>query len=439
METYSIIIILLAIAIGLSPVASKIKLPYPVLLLGAGIGVGFLPEFHSISVDPNVVFLIFLPPMLYDAAYNISFKDFRTNIHTISLLAIFLIFITTTGIAITVHYLVPNMSWSLAFVVGSILSPPDAIAASGVTKGLGLPHRTATILEGESLINDASALVAFRFAVAAVTGSSFVFWNAGLTFLITLGGGLLTGLATWFVFALIKKLVRRNNAVIVSLHLMLPFVTYLLAEELHVSGVIAVVTTGLIVSMNKNRFSGQINMQVKAIWDTAIFILGGLIFILIGVEFPHILKDIPSGSVKSLIICSVLIFLIALFIRILFVFWHRWSMKRRINIISKKISATSISEETNRIDKRINRFKEVKPLSVKECIVIGWSGMRGIVSLAAALSLPLVMDNGKAFPERNTIIFLSVVTVIAMLTIQGLGLPILLKLLKINNIDRKTS
>ncbi|MDR3273286.1 MAG: cation:proton antiporter, partial [Flavobacteriaceae bacterium] len=190
MEAYSIVIILLAVAIGLHPVAAKIKLPYPVLLLVTGVAVGFIPDFHPVPIHPEVVFLLFLPPMLYDAAYHISFKDFRRNLSTISLLAFTLVFVTTTGIAAAVHYCVPDMTWSLSFVVGAILSPPDAIAATSVTKGLGLPHRTTTVLEGESLINDASALVAFRFAVAAVAGSAFVPWKAGVLFLVALVGGL---------------------------------------------------------------------------------------------------------------------------------------------------------------------------------------------------------------------------------------------------------
>lgn len=173
MEAYTVVIILLAVAIGLSPVAAKVKFPYPVLLLIVGIGIGFIPGFHALSVHPEVVFLLFLPPLLYDAAYHIPFHDFKQNLQTISLLAFALVFITTAGIALAVHYCL-GWPWSLSFVVGAILSPPDAIAATNVTKGLGLPHRTNIVLEGESLINDASALVAFRFAVVAVAGSVFV-------------------------------------------------------------------------------------------------------------------------------------------------------------------------------------------------------------------------------------------------------------------------
>ncbi len=456
MESYTIVIFLLSIAIGLYPLASKFKIPYPVLLLTAGIAVGFIPGFHRVSINPDVVFLIFLPPMLYDAAYNISFKDFRRNINTISLLAISLIFITTIGIAVLAYFLIPGMSWPLAFVLGAILSPPDAIAASGVTKGLGLPHRTSTILEGESLVNDASALVAFRFAVAAVAGNAFVLWKAGIMFLISLAGGLLVGWIVWALFAFINKKFRLNSLVMVSLNLVVPFVTYLFAESIHVSGVIAVVTVGLIIAQHKDKLSEETRIQSKSIWDIAIFILGGLIFVLIGLEFPQVLKNIPQEQVLPLIGCAFLIFLVALVIRMVTMFWHKYDTDGKIKALGKRQQAFAVKNElilqrlkkkkghekkiqrcNKHFERKMERFKEMESLSIKDCIVIGWSGMRGIVSLAAALSLPLLMADGSAFPQRNTIIFLTVVTVIFMLMVQGLGLPLLIKFLKKKNPEQQ--
>ncbi len=457
MELYTIVIILLAIAIGVSPIASKIKLPYPILLLAVGIAVGFIPGFNGISINPEVVFLIFLPPMLYDAAYNIDYKEFRANLQTISALAISLIFVTVAGIAVVVYYCIPGMTWPLAFVLGAILSPPDAIAASGVTKGLNLPHRTNVVLEGESLVNDASALVALRFAVAAVAGGSFVLWEAGLMFIVSLLGGLLVGWVLWVVFIFTVRKQRFHENVTVSLNLLIPFVAYLVAEEFHVSGVMAVVTIGLFISGHKNKFSRQVRVQSKSIWDTTIFMLGGLIFILIGLEFPHILKEIPTDYIWPLISSALLIFLVALVVRVLFVFWNKASVDRRIRDMQKreaditeriqndermlalqqqntpkacrKIEAMQHNHE--RLLKRLQYLREYKPLSLKECVIIGWSGMRGIVSLAAAMSLPLVMENGMEFPHRGIIIALTVVTVVLMLLIQGLGLPLLIKWLKI--------
>ncbi|GAB6011767.1 Na+/H+ antiporter [Viscerimonas tarda] len=443
MELYSAVIILLAVAIGLSPVAAKMKLPYPVLLLAAGIVVGFIPEFHRITIDPEVVFLIFLPPMLYDAAYNISFKDFKANLSTISMLAIMLVFITTIAIAVAAHYFIPGMTWQLSFVLGAILSPPDAIAATSVTKGLGLPHRTNVVLEGESLINDASALVAFRFAVAAVAGSAFIPWQAALMFLLAIAGGLLVGWGIWVLFLLLVKKRKLDTNVIVSLNILLPFVAYLIAENLHVSGVIAVVTTGLIVSRNRNKFSEQTNIQSKSAWNTAVFILNGLVFILIGVEFPYLLQNIPLQDILQLIGFSFLIFGVALSIRMAVIFWHKTTMEKRHSAFKKRLSEFKTGKiHRQKVDKKNrlseDRLKMLESLLLhwKEAFIIGWSGMRGIVSLAAALSLPLLMADGSAFPHRNTILFLTVSVVIIMLVVQGLGLPLLVRLLNIEEKEK---
>ncbi|MDR2844241.1 MAG: cation:proton antiporter [Candidatus Symbiothrix sp.] len=454
MESYSIIIILLAVSIGLVPVASKLKLPYPILLLAAGIAFGFIPGFHWIAINPEVVFLIFLPPMLYDAAYNISFKDFRANLPTISLLAITLVFVTTIGIAVVAHYCIPGMTWPLAFVLGAILSPPDAVAAAGVTKGLGLPHRACTILEGESLINDASALVAFRFAVAAVAGSSFIPWKAGLMFVVSLGGGCIVGFILWLVFAVVVKKIRLNSTVLVSLNLLLPFVAYLIAEEFHVSGVISVVTAGLIAAQHKDQlFSQQAKIQSKSVWDTSIFLLNGLVFIFIGLEFPAVLRSIQNEeSIELLIVCAFLIFFVALAIRVLIVIRHKFNIEKRMTSIKRKYPFLFGGQKTNnpkeekqmaalkekhpafyeRKKRQIEDLKDIQALGWKESLIIGWSGMRGIVSLAAALSLPLLMADSSAFPLRDTIVFLTVVVVIIMLMVQGLGLLVLVKLLKID-------
>lgn len=433
MEFYGVIILLLAIAIGLYPLASKINIPYPVLSLLAGAAVGFIPGFEHIPIDPEVVFFLFLPPMLYDAAYKISYQEFKHNIGTISLLSISLVFITTIGIAIVSYYLIPKMNWPLAFVLGAILSPPDAIAAAGAVKGLNLPHRTLTILEGESLVNDASTLVAFRFAVAAVAGQSFILWKAGLVFLLAIGGGIFVGWVMWIIFRQINKKLQLHRSVIVSLDLMLPFVTYFIAEQAHVSGVIAVVTVGLFVSGHKGIFSRQVRVQSKSVWETTIFLLGGLIFVLIGLEFPHTIKNIPSRLIFPLIGCSLIIFSVALFIRMGAMLWHKKDSERRFKNIQLKLSNIPEKEmkENKQYERRLNRYKNLKPLDIKDCIIIGWSGMRGIVSLAAALSLPLLIHDGTPFPMRNTIISISVVTVILMLLIQGLGLPLLIKFLKI--------
>ena len=438
MEAYSVVLILLAIATGLSPVVKRMNFPYPVLLLLAGIGVGFIPHFGVIDIQPDVVFLLFLPPVLYEAAYNISFREFKRNIPTISLLAFRLVFVTTGTIAVCVHYVI-GLEWSLSFVLGAILSPPDAIAAAGVTKGLNLPRRTNIILEGESLINDASALVAFRFATAAVAGIAFVPMQAIGLFLLSLAGGFLIGWLLGHIFIGLAKRLADNN-VIVTLNLLLPFVAYLIAEEFRVSGVIAAVSLGLIISRHKANLSEKSIVQSKSVLETIVFILNGLIFILIGLEFPRVLKNIPDDQIFPLIACAFLIFIVALIIRMSVIFYHKISIKKRFDTIQRRLEHLSKDQREHLLQRRRlfrNRKNDDSPddfksllLSTKEAFVIGWSGMRGIVSLAAALSLPLVMDDGSIFPYRNTLIFLTVAVVIIMLIVQGLGLPILVKQLK---------
>ncbi len=416
MENYSIVIFVLAVMIVLSAISDKVRLPYPILLIIAGIGVGFIPVFPDVEFNPEIVFLIFLPPLLYDAAFNISFSQFRTNINTIGTLAITLVFITASGIACIAHWLIPGMTWPLAFVLGAILSATDAVAAMSITKGLGLSRKTNTILEGESLINDASALVAYRFAVAAVTGIAFVFWRASLQFVLLLAGGALIGIIMGKILAFIIQRVQQNALATISFMLLMPFVTYLVAEDLHVSGVIAVVILGLsIARFSRKIFPDALKQQSKSIWDIIIYLLNGLIFILIGIQFPFVIRRIPRADIFPFIGYAFVITVVALLLRMARVFLHRNSLQRGFLKGKGRISSYAL-------------------LDFKNSLIISWSGMRGIVSLAIAIGLPHTLTNGEPFPMRNAIIFISVVVVLFTLIGQGLSLPWLVRKL---NIDKK--
>ncbi len=414
MENYSIVIFIMALMIGLSALAENIKIPYPILLIIAGIAVGFTPSLPDIELDPEIVFLVFLPPLLYDAAFNISFPDFKTNINTIGTLAISLVFITASGIAVIAHYLVPGMSWPLSFVLGAILSATDAVAAMSITKGLGISHKTNTILEGESLVNDASALVAYRFAIAAVTGTAFVFWKASIDFVILMAGGFGIGVVVSQVLAFIIKRVQHNSQVTIGFMLLMPFVTYLAAEAVHVSGVIAVVVLGLAISrFSKKIFPESLKQQSKSIWDIIIFLLNGLIFILIGLQFPFIVKSIPKDNLLPLIGYGFIITIAALLLRMARVFLQRINLQKSF-------------------EKGKGRITEHALLDLKNSLIISWSGMRGIVSLAIAIGIPVTLEDGSPFPQRNTILFISVVVVLFTLIGQGLTLPLLVRYLKVN-------
>ncbi|WP_343705928.1 Na+/H+ antiporter [Flavobacterium sp.] len=420
MENYSIIIFILAIVIGLSAFADKLKIPYPILLVIVGVEIGFIPTMAEIEINPEIIFLLFLPPLLYDASFNISPKDFKTNLHTITTLAIWLVFLTTIAIAVVAYYLIPEMTWPLAFVLGAILSATDAVAAINITKGLKIPHKTITILEGESLINDASALVAYRFAVAAVMGAAFIIWKAALEFILLLGGGFLVGFVMSKILAFILKRVQKKPEVTISFMLLMPFVTYLVAEHLHVSGVIAVVILGLAISrFSKKIFPESLKNQSKGLWDVIIFLLNGLIFILIGLNFRYILKDIDTEMILPYIGYAAIITIVALLVRMARVYLQKINLQKAF--------------QKSKNGKR--RVSEHALLDFGNSLIISWSGMRGIVSLAIAIGLPKNLEDGTPFPLRNAIIFISVAVVLLTLIGQGLTLPWIVK--KINEIEEK--
>lgn len=411
MENYSIIIFILTVVIGLSAFADKLKLPYPILLVIVGVEIGFIPTMAEIEINPDIIFLLFLPPLLYDASFNISPKDFKTNIHTITTLAIWLVFLTTVAIAVVAYYLIPEMTWPLAFVLGAILSATDAVAAISITKGLKISHKTITILEGESLINDASALVAYRFAVAAVMGAAFIIWKAALEFFLLLGGGFVVGFVMSKILSFILARVKKKPEVTISFMLLMPFVTYLIAEHLHVSGVIAVVILGLAISrFSKKIFPESLKTQSKGLWDVVIFLLNGLIFILIGLNFRYILKDIDSDMILPYIGYAVIITIVALLIRMARIFLQKVNLQKAFldNRRKRKVSEHALLDFNN-------------------SIILSWSGMRGIVSLAIAIGLPRFLEDGTPFPHRNAIIFISVAVVLLTLIGQGLTLPWIVK------------
>jgi len=420
MENYTIILFVLGVMVLLSALADKIKIASPIVLILTGIAIGFLPGMPGLAIDPKIIFLLFLPPLLYDAAFNISFQGFRANLSTISSLAIGLVFLTTAGIAVIAHYCIPGMSWPLSFVLGSILAATDAVAAISITKNLGLSSNTNVILEGESLINDASALVAYRFAVAAVTGAVFFWWKASVTFLGLMAGGFLVGMLMGKALTYLLRTVRSHPMCVLSLTILTPFITYLLAETLHCSGVIAVVVLGFGISrLSANRFPEEIRQQSKTIWEMIVFMLNGLIFILIGLEFPIVARAIDPHLFLPYAGYALLITVAALILRMWRVFVQKGSLQRAFNSRRLKGSRRAIPESIL--------------LDAQESLIISWSGMRGIMSLAIAIGLPATLDNGYPFPMRNDIIFISTVVVVITIVGQGLLLPIVVKRVRAKN------
>ena len=419
MENFKIVVFIMVILISLTAIVNRKKFPFPILLVAAGLIIGFVPQLPNLALDPDIVFLIILPPLLYDAASKTSWHEFRTSIRPISTLAITLVFFTTVAVAITAHYFIPGFSWPLAFVLGAVVSPPDAVAASGIIKGLGLNKKVITILEGESLVNDASALIAYRYAVMAVTTGTFVFWKAGLQFLLVAGAGVLIGIAVGYLFVLAYKKITTNPVVETSLTLLAPFVSYLAAEEVHMSGVLAVVSTGLVISWRSPEvFSYQARIRIRGLWDTLIFLLHGFVFILIGLQLPSIIRGLGNYPFLQILGYGLLISLVTIVVRIIWVFAGTgWG-----NFFKKKTPGT-ITVEIKEDD------------TWKNVLVVAWTGTRGVISLAAALALPLFLEDGTPFPKRNSIIFLSFVVIFVTLVVQGLSLPLLIRWLKIKPQD----
>jgi Na+/H+ antiporter len=406
MYQFEIIILLLCVIAVLSVIAEKVKIPYPILLVVVGLAIGLIPGLPAVSLSPDVVFLVFLPPLLFASAWSTSWHDFKAAKRPISLLATGCVLFTTTGVAVAAHYLVPGFSWPVAFLLGAIISPPDAVAATAITRNLGLPRRVIAILEGESLVNDASGLIAYRYALTAVATGGFVMWEAGLKFLIVATMGIAAGLLTGFVMLKIHRRIIRNATVDTTLSLLTPFMAYLLAERFHFSGVLAVVTAGLYLSWKSSElFTHTSRLQALSVWGIVVFVLNGLIFILIGLQLPAIIQGIGHYSIISLIFYGITISLVVMVVRIIWVFpgayLPRW--------FSKKIR----NEETT--------------TDWKVVLIIGWTGMRGVVSLAAALALPVALPSGQGFPGRDMILFLTFCIILFTLIVQGISLPYLIR------------
>jgi len=415
MEKFRIVIFILSVLVGLSALIDKIKLPNPVFFVLAGLAIGFIPVLPDLALDPEVVFIIFLPPLLYDAAFRTSWHDFKTDIRPIFALAFSLVFFTTVTVAVTAHYLIPDFTWPLAFVLGAIVSPPDAVAATGIIKGLGLNRRVITILEGESLLNDASALIAYRYALIAVTTGGFVFWMAGLQFLLVAGGGIAIGVLIGYILVLAHKRVNNNPVVETCLTLLTPFLSYLIAEQAHVSGILSVVSTGLVMSWRSPEiFSYQTRMRSRVVWDTLIFLLNGFVFILIGMQLPGILKQLSKYTLMQLLGYGIIVSMVTILVRVIWVFAGAYFTKA---FGSKKLTTDHAAK------------KQEEEANWKNVLIISWTGTRGIISLAAALALPLVLIDGTAFPQRALILFLCFVVIFITLVVQGLSLPLLVRLL----------
>lgn len=409
MENISVIIFLMFGITFLGVLSNKYKFPFPIVLVLCGVVISLIPGLPVIALSPEIVFVIFLPPLLYSAAWYTSWHDFKANLRPITLAAVGLVLFTTSLVALAAHALIPGLSWPLAFLIGAIVSPPDAVAATSVTKGLGLQPRVIAILEGESLVNDASGLVAYKYALALVTAGNFVFWEAGLSFVWVVAAGIGIGLAVGYVMYLVHKKIISDPVIEATLTFLTPFASYLIAEHFHVSGVLAVVTTGLYLSFRSAEiFTHQSRIMIYSVWEVVIYILNGLIFILIGLQLREVMEGIHEYSTSELVLYGLIISAVVIVVRFVWV-------------IPAALLPRALSK----------RIRETEKFDFRNLMVVGWAGMRGVVSMAAALALPLIMDNGQAFPHRNLIVYLTFCVILSTLVLLGLSLPLVIKKLKI--------
>jgi monovalent cation/hydrogen antiporter len=404
--TIILVVSLLAVVVGLSALATRLAVPSPIVLVVGGVLLSFLPGLPTIDLAPELVLLVFLPPLIYASAWQTSWRDFHANLRPILLLAIGLVLVTTTLVALVAHSLV-GLPWGVAFVLGAIVSPTDAVAASATAQRLGLSRQIVTVLEGESMVNDATGLVVYRFAVAAVVSGLFSLGAASLQFVVVSGGGLLLGLAISWPIARLHRVL--DDALLeISITLLTPFVVYLCAEALHVSGVLAVMSAGLYLSRQSARFfSSTTRLQANAVWEVLVFLLNGLLFALIGLQLHRILTAIAGWPLPLMLGDALVICLTVILTRVGWVFPATY--------LPRLLSA---------------RLRQADPYpGWRNVLLIAWAGLRGGLSLAAAFALPFTIATGAVFPERDRIIFLTFCVSVATLVVQGVGLVPLIRVL----------
>jgi len=406
-EIEPLLLALMVAVAGLSVLARVVRVPYPILLVLGGLVLGFVPGMPAVELPPELVLVAFLPPLLYWAGFFSSPRDLRADARAISMLAVGLVLATMVAVAVTAHAMVDAMTWPAAFALGAIVSPTDPLAASAIGRRLGVPRRLLTVLEGESLVNDATALVAYRVAVAAAVSGSFVAWQAGLRFVVTAAGGVVVGLlAGWLVAELRRRL--DDPVVEIVISVVTGYAAYLPAELLGVSGVLAAVTAGLYVGWRAPELaSASTRLLGFSFWEVLVYLANAVLFILVGLQLRPILEDLDGTAVAVLVGQGVLVSAMVVAVRLGWAF----SVPYLVRLVDRRPS------------------QRMRRVGAKDRLMLGWSGMRGAVSLAAALALPL------DFPMRNLILFLTFAVIFATLVVQGLTLPALIRRLRFDQDD----
>jgi len=412
-----ILLVLLVLAAALTTFARRFQTPYPIVLVIAGLLLSLVPGLPEVSLNPQVVLLILLPPLLFAAATNTAWRDFRFHLVSILMLAFGLVAFTVAGVSAASNWLLPGFDRRTGLVLGAVICTTDAIAATSIATRVGLPRRIIDVLEGESLVNDASGLLALEFAVSLVTtGERPSLLAGGLEILLLLGGGLIIGLGVGWLAQLAQRHVI-DPPVEITISLVVPYLAYLIAEQLRASGALAVVVCGLYLGRkNSELYTSQARLEGIGVWNTLDFILNGTVFIVIGLQLRSILAGIRSVSHAQIIRDAAIVSLLTIALRLLWIY-----------------PGTAIAYLIRRrlLHQRVN---QPKPNAV---FIIGWTGMRGVLALAAAISLPRVLNDGTPFPQRNIIIFLTFCVILVTLVMQGLTLPTLIRRLGLAGVEAR--
>lgn len=415
LENFPFYVGILIVILLLIMLANKIKVAYPVLLVLAGLVISFIPGVPIINIEPELIFFIFLPPLLYEAAWTVSWKEMWRWRRIITSFAFVVVFLSALSVALVANYIIPGFSLALGFLLGGIVSPPDAVSAGAILKFVKVPKTLSSILEGESLLNDASSLIIFRFAMIAVATEQFIFYRAALSFSWMIFGGVGIGLLIGWIFMKAHKYLPTDANIDIVLSLLTPYIIYLAAEEVHSSGVLAVVSGGLLLSNNRHRFlTSTSRLQGINVWESFCFILNGLVFMLIGLDLPQITNGLEEVSMGTAIGYGMVITAVLIVSRILSAYGAVI-----VTLIARNFITVAYSENPG----------------YKTPFILGWTGMRGVVSLAAALSIPVYLNNGNGFPQRNLILFITFIVILLTLLIQGLTLPYFIRKIKLDDFD----
>jgi Na+/H+ antiporter len=415
LEHFPFYLSLILVILLLIMLANKIKVAYPVLLVLAGLAISFIPGIPVLHIHPELIFIIFLPPLLYEAAWAISWKELWRWRRIIGSFAFVVVFLTALSVALIANHFIPGFSLALGFLLGGIVSPPDAVSAGAILKFVKVPKRMSSILEGESLLNDASSLIIFRFALIAVATGQFVWHEAALTFGWMVIGGVGAGLLVGWLFMKAHKYLPTDANTDIVLSIVTPYMIYIAAEEMHSSGVLAVVSGGLFLSYHRHRFLNSTSrLRGGNVWESLCFVLNGLVFVFIGLALPQITAGLDGVGIPSAIGYGVLITVVLIVGRILSAYGA---------VVVTLIARNFIT------------VADARNPGYKIPFLLGWTGMRGVVSLAAALSIPVTLPDGTPFPERDLILFISFIVILLTLLVQGLTLPMLIKRIDIPDLD----